>query len=127
MKKLLLFIFLLVSTVSVIAQTKIQTYKNQTGRWIPAINDYSFEYPDYQSITFTFYENVILTNDNAKSVYRIAGESIKKTDKDYKTLSFVCLDEQNRSCYFTLMTHFKTNSIVISIIYNNAVLIYYSK
>ena len=103
MKKIILTLVLVVSTLISISQTVIPTYKNSIGYWNNQTKKYDFEEWTSSDITFTFYETYITADDAGHSIYRIIKE-LPKFENDRTIInSDKCLDENNRECEVGIM------------------------
>jgi uncharacterized protein YprB with RNaseH-like and TPR domain len=125
MKKTILILVLVLSSILSISQTVIPTYKNAVGYWNESTKQYDFEDYVYAKITFTFYDTYITVTDQGNSVYRIIKDLPKFENDNVIVNSAQCLDETNKECQVGIMqvkgNDEQTN---IGVIYNGKMFMY---
>ena len=103
MKKTILTLLLVISSVITFSQTKIPTYKNAVGYWNKVTQKYDFEEWVFADIVFTFYDDYVSVNDKKRSIYRIVSDEPLFESETVKINSSNCLDEENRECKVGIM------------------------
>lgn len=98
MKKIILLLTLILITFSYSAQTKINTYAANYGKWSDYTKLWTWEGWKAESITFTIQGSIILVNDVAKSTYITYGEGVEEDSY----VSWTATDEKGRECIFSM-------------------------
>ena len=124
MKKLLVVVFFLFTSLCN-AQTVLTSIKAQMANYDPYTKEYYYGVIKTARIDFAFYQSAIVVNDEEQSVYRIKTEPKKEVTLDYNQITWVCQDEKNRRCIFTLVNFKNDNSDRILVSYSDKVFIYY--
>jgi hypothetical protein len=103
MKKTILTLLLVITSIITFSQTQIPTYKNAVGYWNKVTQKYDYQEWVYSDIVFTFYEKYVSVNDNNHSIYRILEDEPVYENENVKINSSKCLDETNRECTVGIM------------------------
>lgn len=127
MKKIIILITLVVLSSSAFSQTYSNVYMMETGTW----NTYSetWRWDDVKNVdlTFTLSKTYVKINDRAHTYLSIVEVDKEVDDNDVKSTSWICRDENNRRCIFTIMGFKEKKMIVYSIMYNDMAFRYYIK
>ncbi len=127
MKKIIVSVFIILIFLRPLhAQYLVHTQKNMSGTWNSYTKKYTYGEVNSANITFQFHNKYISANDNSKSIYRITKKSNDILEDDYKIFGWDCLDEQNRSCSFSITKYYDPNTPdIIMIIYPKFAYIYF--
>lgn len=118
MKKLLLTIIIIFTSLVSIAQEVLQSYALEVGHWDSYYQEYNWERIKVCDVRFILQGDVIIANDEAESTY-YTYETIIATDA---SASWNAFDEQKRKCIVSLVNG---DESVFIVIYNDICYRYY--
>jgi len=120
MKKLILVVILFISFTG-ISQNIFESEYVQIGTWSKIKRDYKWKDPVKARIGFLFQQNVIIANDEARSIYNIVGSP--EIDEEDGTVYWDAYDEQERKCI--VMFYNQDSYLIFSVIYQDYCFKYY--
>jgi hypothetical protein len=125
MKRLLLLLFIIANSFVLNAQNIIKTYKNEFVR--KENNIWVTKHTNFESLTITVHNGIVIVDDKARSVYRTFGESYKKYEKIGIYTYYDALDESSIPCTIALLNPYdvNVNKPFIAVMYKYSWYIYY--
>ena len=125
MKKFIILITLVILSSSAFSQSYSNVYMMESGTWNTYSETWMWDDAKNVDLTFTLSKTYVKINDRAHTYLSIVEVDKEVDDDDVKSTSWICRDEKNRRCIFTMMGFKEKKMIVYSIMYNDMAFRYY--
>lgn len=113
MKKIILILIIVLTSLVNIAQESIESYALQVGHWNKYLEDFVYEEVKTCDVKFLLQGDVIIANDAAKSIYY----TYETIHNDELAASWKAFDEERRNVVVSL--YFGKELSVFTVIYDD--------
>jgi hypothetical protein len=124
MKKLILFLAVVFTSITTFSQADINTNYSYSGWWNPSKNNFEWEDKTSTSIKFTFRGDTIYSSDKGISFYKVIKLYPTDSTERFKIIKSECKDEKGIFCSFSIKIYSDSDKYVI-IMYEKLCYIYH--